>query len=128
MTLGNALNWLASSAGASVITYLLMNKINWPANVSEYKRYTSIAIAVAIACAAWTLIEFSPWWTIPRPVDAWGWCSAEFAVGFAAYVGASTIHSATTLKAADKENKELDAMMAAANNTGVDPINGGYAQ
>lgn len=105
MGLGNALIWLASSTGASVVCYLLMNKIIWPTNVREYKRYASIAIAVVIACAAWTLLEFSPWWKVPRPVDIWGWFSAEFATGFAAYVGASTIHGATDLAAADAKAK-----------------------
>lgn len=96
------LRWLIAGGGAGSASFWIVNRISWPVNYpSEHKRYFAMAIAAAIAMAAFAFSVLVTY-TI-APVTPLGWLENLVSVGFAAAASITLVHGAVDLHAQDKK-------------------------
>lgn len=97
LSLGEAIAWVLSGGGAGIISFFLMDKVKFLAELaSDYKRYASIGLTGLLALAAWGAGMGMQYLNVP--VDWRGWIEAAFSVIAVALVTSQTIHGATALR------------------------------
>jgi len=103
----SVLSWVAGGTGAGIVSYWVMTKLPWKEAQSELKRYTSLALAVVIAWAAWFLLL---WGGVQAMPGVWqSWLEQLFAVAVPALLASQSLHGAKDLRKADAI-KRTDAL------------------
>jgi hypothetical protein len=88
--LAQFLAWIVSGGGAGIITYFVMDTWIPDSVTAEWKRYISLALAAAIAMAAFgAAVALGG---IENPVTWQGWLESLFAVAFVATGLSQIIH------------------------------------
>ena len=99
------LTWIAYGPGAGTVTYLIMDKIRWsPDATAEAKRWSAIAMTIAIGCASWIILVLAG--KQPIPADFLSWFTQLFSVGASAYIISQGIHTARDLHQKALREKE----------------------
>lgn len=96
MELREFLAWLASSGGAGLAAFVLLEKIPYLRNLPpEAKRYAAVVLCALIACAAWSLGVLAGYQA--APVGGLAWVEQLFLVGTTAFGLSQVIHARAAL-------------------------------
>lgn len=89
--LNQALTYIVSGGGSSLVTYWLMENIPELAELtSQYKRFASLGLAALLSCVAYLFSVGLNY--ISTPIGLQGWLEALFAVSFLAVFGSQSLH------------------------------------
>lgn len=89
--------WIVGGVGAAAITYYVFENVSTLADLNpKVKRYLSLAVAAALAMAAFAGSVGLGYFEIP--VGWQGWLEALFAVAFVAVGGSQWIHGSRKLE------------------------------
>jgi len=90
--------WIVTGGGASVATYLLMDKLPALTELTgEHKRYASLILAALFAMIGFLVVVALGYH--PQPGSTQAWIENLFAVAFLSVTSSQTIHGRAKLRA-----------------------------